>query len=353
MPRPARAGSPNPGTPCTWKLRPCRACLWYAACRAVSAWAPGAYTRPQPAQRLHAQSFCGTHGRATQPAPRQTCKRSQQLHLAKVQVQLAEGPSGGSHSRCRLLGRLGLRAARREAQLGALAASPEALGAVLAGPSLRRWIASLGPPAQQPARQLLALHAGCSSCSHLARAGLFQAAQAPHACRAAWPIRPVAARAAAHRSQSIGGGLFGNRRDRMPGERGILLPQPVLRGIGDKLYDKRKSAALEVEQLMKALAAQVGLLAACLWGSPAAQLAQRHTALRACRGLAPLQGNTERMERIVQQLIADYAFSSQANCRKGGLLCLAAAAVALAEQNKVCLPLGPLHATCVHGQPLR
>lgn len=27
-----------------------------------------------------------------------------------------------------------------------------------------------------------------------------------------------------------------------------LLPQSVLRGIGDKLYDKRKHAALEVEQ---------------------------------------------------------------------------------------------------------
>lgn len=28
-----------------------------------------------------------------------------------------------------------------------------------------------------------------------------------------------------------------------------LLPQTVLRGIGDKLYDKRKHAALEVEQV--------------------------------------------------------------------------------------------------------
>ena len=41
------------------------------------------------------------------------------------------------------------------------------------------------------------------------------------------------------------------------------------------------------------------------------------------------------MDRIVQKLVKDYAFSSQANYRKGGLLCLAAAAVALAEQNKV------------------
>jgi hypothetical protein len=31
-----------------------------------------------------------------------------------------------------------------------------------------------------------------------------------------------------------------------------LLPQTVLRGIGDKLYDKRKHAALEVEQVRAA-----------------------------------------------------------------------------------------------------
>ena len=48
-----------------------------------------------------------------------------------------------------------------------------------------------------------------------------------------------------------------------------------------------------------------------------------------------LQGNEDKVDRIVQKLVKDYAFSSQANYRKGGLLCLAAAAVALAEQNKV------------------
>lgn len=35
-----------------------------------------------------------------------------------------------------------------------------------------------------------------------------------------------------------------------------LLPAAVLRQIGDKLYEKRKVAALEVEQLIKRLAAQ-------------------------------------------------------------------------------------------------
>ncbi len=36
-----------------------------------------------------------------------------------------------------------------------------------------------------------------------------------------------------------------------------LLSQVVLRGLGDKLYDKRKAAALEVEQLVKTLAREV------------------------------------------------------------------------------------------------
>lgn len=48
------------------------------------------------------------------------------------------------------------------------------------------------------------------------------------------------------------------------------------------------------------------------------------------------QGNAERIGSIVDKLVKDYAFSAQANYRKGGLLCLAATAVALAEQNQVC-----------------
>ena len=41
-----------------------------------------------------------------------------------------------------------------------------------------------------------------------------------------------------------------------------LLTPVVLRGIGDKLYDKRKAAALEVEQLVKTLAREV-LICSC------------------------------------------------------------------------------------------
>ena len=42
------------------------------------------------------------------------------------------------------------------------------------------------------------------------------------------------------------------------------LTQVVLRGLGDKLYDKRKAAALEVEQLIKNLAKEVGLCHPCI-----------------------------------------------------------------------------------------
>jgi vacuole morphology and inheritance protein 14 len=62
-----------------------------------------------------------------------------------------------------------------------------------------------------------------------------------------------------------------------------LLPQAVLRQIGDKLYEKRKVAALEVEQIVKRLAA-----------------ANDH----------------HRIRLIIDKLISEYAFSAQANHRK-------------------------------------
>lgn len=62
-----------------------------------------------------------------------------------------------------------------------------------------------------------------------------------------------------------------------------LLPQAVLRQIGDKLYEKRKVAALEVEQIVKRLAAA---------------------------------GDTAKISAIIDKLISEYAFSPQANHRK-------------------------------------
>jgi len=80
-----------------------------------------------------------------------------------------------------------------------------------------------------------------------------------------------------------------------------VLPTTIVRAIGDKLYDRRKTAALEVEGLIKNLAAQ---------------------------------GNSYRISLIVNRLVNDYAFSPQTNYRKGGLLSLAAATVALADLNQ-------------------
>ncbi|GFR44339.1 hypothetical protein Agub_g5555, partial [Astrephomene gubernaculifera] len=81
-----------------------------------------------------------------------------------------------------------------------------------------------------------------------------------------------------------------------------LLPATVLRQIGDKLYEKRKLAALDVEQLIKRLAAQ---------------------------------NDQHRIRLIIDKLISEYAFSSQANHRKGALLCLAATAVGLSDPTEV------------------
>ncbi|EFJ46562.1 hypothetical protein VOLCADRAFT_62382 [Volvox carteri f. nagariensis] len=81
-----------------------------------------------------------------------------------------------------------------------------------------------------------------------------------------------------------------------------LLPAAVLRQIGDKLYEKRKVAALDVEQLIKRLASH---------------------------------NDQHRIRLIIDKLITEYAFSSQANHRKGALLCLAASAVGLGDPNEV------------------
>ncbi|KAG2488883.1 hypothetical protein HYH03_012677 [Edaphochlamys debaryana] len=88
----------------------------------------------------------------------------------------------------------------------------------------------------------------------------------------------------------------------MVASEGELLPASVLRQIGDKLYDRRKSAALEVEQLIKRLAAQ---------------------------------NDQHRIRLIIDKLISEYAFSSQPNHRKGALLCLAASAVGLGDPTEV------------------
>eukprot|EP00201_Polytomella_parva_P000025 CAMPEP_0175039508 /NCGR_PEP_ID=MMETSP0052_2-20121109/630_1 /TAXON_ID=51329 ORGANISM="Polytomella parva, Strain SAG 63-3" /NCGR_SAMPLE_ID=MMETSP0052_2 /ASSEMBLY_ACC=CAM_ASM_000194 /LENGTH=479 /DNA_ID=CAMNT_0016301383 /DNA_START=141 /DNA_END=1576 /DNA_ORIENTATION=+ len=80
-----------------------------------------------------------------------------------------------------------------------------------------------------------------------------------------------------------------------------LLPQTVLRQIGDKMYEKRKLAALEVEQIIKRLAQQ---------------------------------NDQHRIRIIIDKLIGEFAFSAVANHRKGALLCLAAATVGLGAPSE-------------------
>lgn len=60
------------------------------------------------------------------------------------------------------------------------------------------------------------------------------------------------------------------------------------------------------------------------------------------------QGNWASVVQILDHLIEDYAYSPQANCRKGGLLALAAAAVALAERKQVWTLCQEPQDTCIH-----
>ncbi|CAM9336988.1 unnamed protein product [Phaeothamnion confervicola] len=80
------------------------------------------------------------------------------------------------------------------------------------------------------------------------------------------------------------------------------LAPAILRGLGDRSYDKRKNAALEIEALIKAL-----------------------TGVH----------DTDRICSIIALLGQDFATSTNANHRKGGLIAgLAATAVGLAQDTK-------------------
>ena len=85
-----------------------------------------------------------------------------------------------------------------------------------------------------------------------------------------------------------------------------LLPTSVLRNLYDKLYEKRKAAALEVEQIVKSLAGA---------------------------------GDLNRVHALLSLLVRDYALSPLSNHRKGGLIGLAAATVGLVGNFVVFLPL--------------
>ncbi|XP_041012984.1 protein VAC14 homolog isoform X2 [Juglans microcarpa x Juglans regia] len=75
-----------------------------------------------------------------------------------------------------------------------------------------------------------------------------------------------------------------------------VIPASVLRNLSDKLYEKRKNAALEVEGIVKQLA---------------------------------VAGDHDRITAVINLLITEFTYSQQANHRKGGLIGLAAATVGL------------------------
>lgn len=83
------------------------------------------------------------------------------------------------------------------------------------------------------------------------------------------------------------------------------------RALQDKLYDKRKGGALELETTIRSALAE---------------------------------GNHDRIARIVHQLCHDYAYAvHQPHARNGGLIGLAAAAIALGSVRK---PSKKMHTLC-------
>ncbi|CAK7326807.1 unnamed protein product [Dovyalis caffra] len=78
-----------------------------------------------------------------------------------------------------------------------------------------------------------------------------------------------------------------------------VIPAAVLRNLSDKLYEKRKNAALEVEGIVKSLTAA---------------------------------GDHEKISAVINVLTNEFTYSPQANHRKGGLIGLAAATVGLTTE---------------------
>ncbi|KAK4544148.1 hypothetical protein RGQ29_033017 [Quercus rubra] len=78
-----------------------------------------------------------------------------------------------------------------------------------------------------------------------------------------------------------------------------VIPASVVRNLSDKLYEKRKNAALEVEGIVKQLA---------------------------------VAGDHDKITAVINLLTTEFTYSAQANHRKGGLIGLAAATVGLTSE---------------------
>ena len=82
------------------------------------------------------------------------------------------------------------------------------------------------------------------------------------------------------------------------------MPPAILRSLGDRSYDKRKNAALEIEALIKALQEN---------------------------------NDTDRICSVIAMLGQDFATSTNANHRKGGLIGLAATSIGLMSDIRLYL----------------
>lgn len=80
------------------------------------------------------------------------------------------------------------------------------------------------------------------------------------------------------------------------------IPQPTYRNLCDKLYDKRKQGALEIEQLVKEYSAAK---------------------------------KEEEIKSVIKTLTTDFVDSPQGNNKKGGLIALAAAVIGLGTASLI------------------
>ena len=86
-----------------------------------------------------------------------------------------------------------------------------------------------------------------------------------------------------------------------------IIPQPTYRNLSDKLYDKRKQGALEIEQLVKEYSGERGR-------------------------------KDEEIKSVIRTLTTDFVDSPQGNNKKGGLIALAAAVIGLGTVSLLSLP---------------
>ncbi len=80
----------------------------------------------------------------------------------------------------------------------------------------------------------------------------------------------------------------------------------ITRNLGDRNYEKRKQAAMELEHLVKELHTGTG---AAGGGGAAASAGNNATGAQQTRG--PSAGNVEKIKGIIAVLVNDYAFSTQ------------------------------------------